>query len=572
MDTKERPRAGLLGWRYPLACAAALYTAYGLFYLRPVWQVWQDRIAPNTADPLFNLWVLKWGAHQIRMGLPDLWNANIFHPTRGTLALSDHLIGPALQIALFDNAIAGYNVLFFTSFVLTGLAVCWVLRRSGASWIAAVLAGAMYAFSPFRLTHLNHIQLLLAQWAPLTLWFWDRLLAERRVRHAVLFLVFYLLNVTGGAYLAYMVHIPLLVILANRMAIHRRELLGGWRVLVPVVLVAGGALIAVFLPYVAIGKELGLARDADEIHEYGATLASWVSPARNALWFGPISKAYTQKKLGPAAEPFFRPENALFAGFVPALLAALGLWVVWKRRPDPWERGLLLSGLACFALAHSIVYVPMMHVLPGLSGMRVPARFAVFVSLALVHLAARGTDHLLARRKNWLVGLLALVLFLELAPRPVRWARLEREEDFPEVYSWIAKQDDVEAILELPVRPNNSENVYMYYSTRHWKPIANGFSGYRPESHRRITESMRFLPDENGLDLLSELGITHLVVHTRALKKPAMLRSWERDFVGRRVEPVAAFGEARVYRLLEQVPQGDLQSGQQRGREDVVSR
>lgn len=341
METKER--------RWQLVLAAALYTAYGLFYLRPVWQVWQDRIAPNTADPLFNLWVLKWGVHQIRSGLPDLWEANIFHPTPGTLALSDHLIGPALQIALFDNAIAGYNFLFFTSFVLTGLAVCWVIRRSGASWIAATLAGAMYAFSPFRLTHLNHIQILLAQWVPLTLWFWDRLLAERRVRHAVLFLVFYLLNLTGGAYLAYMVHIPLLVILINRAAIHRRELLGGLRVLIPVALVAGGALAAVFLPYVTVGKEL--------------------------------------------------------------------------------------------------------------------------------------------------------------APRPVRWARLDREEDFPEVYSWIAKQDDVQAILELPVRPNNSETAYMYYSTLHWKPIANGFSGYRPESHRRITESMRFLPDEKGLDLLSELRI-----------------------------------------------------------------
>lgn len=551
METKER--------RWLFVLAAALYTAYGLFYLRPVWQVWQDRIAPNTADPLFNLWVLKWGVHQIRSGLPDLWNANIFHPTPGTLALSDHLIGPALQIALFDNAIAGYNFLFFTSFVLTGLAVCWVVRRSGASWIAAVLAGAMYAFSPFRLTHLNHIQILLAQWVPLTLWFWDRLLAERRARHAVLFLVFYLLNLTGGAYLAYMVHIPLLVILVNRAAIHRRELLGGLWVLAPVALVAGGALAAVFLPYVTIGKELGLARNADEIHEYGATLASWVSPARHALWFGPISKAWEQKRLGPAATPFFRPENALFAGIVPTLLAALGLWVVWRRHPDAWERGLLLSGLACFALAHPVVYVPMMHVLPGLSGMRVPARFAAFVSLAVVFLAARGADHLLARRRNWLLGALALVLFLELAPRPIRWARLEREEAFPEVYSWIAKQDDVRAILELPVRPNNTETTYMYYSTLHWKPIANGFSGYRPESHRRITELMRFLPDERGLDLLSELRITHLVVHTRALKKPGMLRKWERDFVGRRVEPVGAFGEARVYRLLENLPQRDLQ-------------
>ncbi|HEX3125936.1 MAG TPA: hypothetical protein VH394_01270, partial [Thermoanaerobaculia bacterium] len=159
--------------------AAVLYTVLALVYLRPVWAVWQDRIAPNTEDPLFNLWVLKWSAHQIRLGLPDLWNANVYWPTRGTLTLSDHLLGPAFQLVLFEtvvpNAIAGYNFLFFTSFVLTGLAVCWVVRRSGASWVAAILAGAMYAFSPFRISQLNHIQILLAQWVPLTLWFWDRL-------------------------------------------------------------------------------------------------------------------------------------------------------------------------------------------------------------------------------------------------------------------------------------------------------------------------------------------------------------------------------------------------------------
>ena len=130
-----------------LALAAAFYAALALIYLRPVWRVWQDRIAPNTEDPLFNLWILKWGVHQARLGFPGFWDANVYWPTRGALALSDHLLGPALQMALFEsavpNAIAGYNVLFFTSFVLTGLAVCWVLRRSGASWTGAAAASVV---------------------------------------------------------------------------------------------------------------------------------------------------------------------------------------------------------------------------------------------------------------------------------------------------------------------------------------------------------------------------------------------------------------------------------------------
>jgi hypothetical protein len=155
-----------------------LFTAVSLFYFWPLARYWGDHIGPDLGDPLFVLWVLKWGAHQIRLGLPDFWNANIFYPTRGALAFSDHLLGPAAELFLFlkvfPNAIAGYNFLFVTSFVGSALAVCWMLRKSGLSWPAAVLAGWMYAFSSFRLSQIAHLQILIAQWIPLTLWCWDR--------------------------------------------------------------------------------------------------------------------------------------------------------------------------------------------------------------------------------------------------------------------------------------------------------------------------------------------------------------------------------------------------------------
>ena len=37
-------------------------------------------------------------------------------------------------------------------------------RRSGSSLVAALCAGWMFAFSPFRIQHFNHIQMLIAQW------------------------------------------------------------------------------------------------------------------------------------------------------------------------------------------------------------------------------------------------------------------------------------------------------------------------------------------------------------------------------------------------------------------------
>src|SRR4051794_8430012 len=239
-ETTESPARSLLPW----LALALLYTAVTCLYFWPLPRLAGDHLGPDLGDPLFTLWVLKWGVHQIGLGLPNLWDANIFYPTRGTLAFSDHLLGPAAQLALFlkivPNAIAGYNFLLFTSFVASALATCWVARRGGMSWTAAVLAGWMFAFSPFRFSQIAHLQLLIAQWIPLTLWFWDRLLAERTVKNAALFLAFYLLNLTGGCYLAYMIHFPLLALLAGRAVSERRTLLTArpLRILIPVALIA----------------------------------------------------------------------------------------------------------------------------------------------------------------------------------------------------------------------------------------------------------------------------------------------------------------------------------------------
>jgi hypothetical protein len=546
-----------------------LYTAATLLYLRPIWRFWGDRLVPSLDDPLFNLYVLKWSAHQIGLGLPDLWNANLFHPTQGALALSDHLLGPAAQLALFlkvvPNAIAGYNFLLYTAYVATALAVCWVCRRAGLSWTAAILAGWMYTFSPFRITQMSHIQILIAQWIPLALWFWDRLLAERTPKNAALFLLFYLLNVTGGCYLAYMIHFPLLALLVIRVAIQGREIvsLRSLRLLVPVGLVAGSVLLAVFLPYARISESLGLTRTDEEIRQFGATPASYFTPSRGNLYVSPETKGFLRQNLGVETRRVFRPERALFAGFLPTLLFLVGAFVRWRRRKenpaDPWERGLALSGLLCFALSFSVVYVPLMRVIPGLSGMRVPSRFYVFVSLALVYFAGRGVDFLLARMKTrgaraGLAALLAAVLAAELAPRPPRWVPLPREEEFPQVYRWIAREPSVKALIELPIYEDTRENRYIYFSTLHWKPLANGYSGYFPQSHARLTGSMRFLPDQAGLDLLREMWISHLVVHARSPLRQQGLRQWEARFAAgldRQVERVYRSGRTSVYRLLE---------------------
>ncbi|HMB55146.1 MAG TPA: hypothetical protein VKU40_17640, partial [Thermoanaerobaculia bacterium] len=124
-----------------------LHSLAALFCLRPIHRLWRHHLAPDLNDPLFNTWVLDHTMESWRHGLAGLWDAGIFHPTSGALALSDHLLSPAL-LALpaagwADGPVAVYNLLFFLSFPLAGVATHLVLRAGGSPPAAAFL-GATY--------------------------------------------------------------------------------------------------------------------------------------------------------------------------------------------------------------------------------------------------------------------------------------------------------------------------------------------------------------------------------------------------------------------------------------------
>lgn len=554
----------------PWLAVALLYTAVTFAYFWPLPRLWMDHLGPDLGDPLFVLYVLKWGVHQIQLGLPDFWNATLFYPTRGTLTFSEHFLGPAVQLFLFlkivPSPVAGYNFLFLSSFVGSALTVCWMLRRSGLSWTAAVLGGWMYAFSSFRLSQVSHLQILIAQWIPPTLWFWDRLLTRRTVKDAALFLLFYLLNLTGGCYLAYMVHFSLLAIFLSRFAAERRGLFSirSLRLLVPVGLVAALALAALFLPYMRVAREQGLERSEHEIQVYSAKLASYFSPTSINVYFGPAANRFLRWALGEStAELFHRPENSLFAGFLPTILFFVGAFAAarkWREGPvDPWVRGLVLSGLISFVLSFAWAYLPLSEVIPGLSGMRVPARFYTLTSLTVVFFAARGVDLLMRRMSKpqvraALAAGLAAVLAVELAPRRLDWERLPREEELPRAYAWIRDEPSIKGLVELPMLGDHRENFYLYAATLHWKPIANGYSGYMAASYTQLANRIRFLPNVRGFELLREMEISHVVVHARSEPRMEALRSWEAKFAQgprRQVERVYREKGISIYRVLD---------------------
>ncbi len=306
-----------------------------------------NSVASDPGDPLFTLSILKWAASCLP-SLEGFWHAPFFFPETWSTARSDHLLGPAVWMKLTDQiggSVLSFNILFLGSFLLSGFATYWVLRRRFSA-PAAALAGFWFAFSPYRMSTLSHIQVLLAQWVPLTLWAFDRLLEKPSARRGVLFLAFYALHVSGGAYLAFMIHVALAVILIVRW----RESIAALRIPTKGIVVAIVGTLAVammatlYVPYLQAERAgVTSARGMDQLRHTEIATSSFLNAHARYRW----------ADIWPSQ--LRRGHSRLFPGLVALVLAGLGAaslikidFIGWRKLPL-WTRGATWFGVgSCF--------------------------------------------------------------------------------------------------------------------------------------------------------------------------------------------------------------------------------
>src|SRR5688572_9253965 len=151
--------------------AAAAYTALTVLFTWPLCLGLTRDLAGDFGDPLLNAWILAWDATHLGRGW---WNANIFFPHPLTLAYLEHLLPQAISILpvhlIAKNPILNYNLVFLSTFVLSGLGMFLFVREITGNRSAAFLAGVAFAFAPYRVTQIPHVQVLSSQWMPFALY------------------------------------------------------------------------------------------------------------------------------------------------------------------------------------------------------------------------------------------------------------------------------------------------------------------------------------------------------------------------------------------------------------------
>jgi len=158
--------------------------------------------------------------------------------------------------------------------------------------------------------------------------------------------------------------------------------------------------------------------------------------------------------------------------------------------------------------------------MPPLRALRVPARFGMLVGFCLAMLGGCGVARLCrgrTRRTQAAIVTIAVVLVgLEARARPLDLSALPDRR--PAVYEWLARQP-AGVVCEYPIgnlqgRVGPQDSTYMYYSTRHWQPLVNGYSGFAPPSYQELLERLRGFPDDEAIAYLKARGVTYLLVHS----------------------------------------------------------
>src|SRR4030095_3703756 len=128
----------------------------------------------DFGDPLLNSWTLAWVAHQVPIDPRHVFDAPIFHPEIGTLAYSESLLLPGLAVApvlwLGGDPILAHNLVLFAGYVLSGLAMFWLVRALTRHDGAALVAAAIFAVYPYRLPEDATIKVHTTSLLPHGLW------------------------------------------------------------------------------------------------------------------------------------------------------------------------------------------------------------------------------------------------------------------------------------------------------------------------------------------------------------------------------------------------------------------
>lgn len=340
-------------WVAPAALSLLVYTVVTIIIGREVITHLGSAIANDSGDPLLTAAILKWNATHVP--LTDAWyQFPIFYPTRDTLTFSEHLLGLSVIASpiywLTGDLVTTYNIVLLLTFPLCAIAMYALVYHLSGNAAGAFVAGVAFAFAPYRISQLPHIQMLATFWAPIALLGLHAYTETGRRRWLVLYGASWVLQGASNGY-ALVMFSTLVGLWTLWFVIVSRK----WHALVMIALatvVAVLPLAPVLYRYTSVHSALGFVRGYWEIRGFSADIAGVLCAPQLLTFWG-----WVRVRCGP--------EGELFPGVALMLLSMLGLvgMVVRSWRAESIHSGIVVTWLRRVLLFIAAVYMMVILVL-----------------------------------------------------------------------------------------------------------------------------------------------------------------------------------------------------------------
>lgn len=550
----------------------AFFLVFSFFTLLSLLITWPLIFHLNTfiIDPFDGLlitWFLNWNIHSILGGFhgwANLFNGNIFYPYTKTLAFSEIMLPQAILalplVILFKEPLLAYNFNFLLGFTLTGTSLFYLMRALKSGTRVSILIATLFTFSTIHLNYMAHLQLFNIWPLILTVLFLIR-------NNYKLFILMFVVSVLTGILFLYFLLFTVFILLVFLRKDVKKVVLATSISLI--------FLLPFLLQYYFVSKEFNYTRPINDAIHF-------------SLQFPDLANISNLNQISTLIGPIAKTTPAFPGVTFSILIISLGFFLYQQRKVHNFfnfnnnSSKMLLSFLALAIISFILSLGPALHLsadtvrigpfpaiplpyiifyylVPGFAGFRTPSRWILLTFLALA-IAIGLTLH--KKISNKLTVLVVILVLLEIR-FPFAYTAVPPIAQFPPEQVWLANNYPSAPIIQFPIynwdnptparqiqgdRPEVSvtgfgqETLREYYSTIHFHPMFNGFSGFSPkEWENKVREMQKYFPSNSTINYLKSIKIDLVVAP----------QSWENKMSKfSQLRLVKRFPETHIYEIL----------------------
>ncbi|MEO7368991.1 MAG: hypothetical protein ABIZ36_13630 [Gemmatimonadaceae bacterium] len=535
-----RMKTPAIAWGVGLATLLCLYSLVAIvFFVVPVRHNFGDVLLGTGTyrhDAVLNAGILEWGFRSI-------WTPNMHFfdwppgfPLKGTLAATENLAGwqiiyTPLRAAGITVA-ASYNAALLASLAVSGVGCSLLASRLGSSQLGAAIGGIIFAFNPFHVDHMIHLQTMAVCWSPFALLGLDMALENRSLRGLLVLAVSLVMTVLSGMYFGVFL-VFILPAYAGLCWVTGRY---GFslKTAASIGLTCGVcvlALLPVIAPYF---RYAGLYGDYPHSRaEVSLSALSLRSLLQVPVWLG----SWNASVLATSGTGGFA---SAFPGIVTLMLAVAGVMEI--RSGSVGKRNVIVLAIlavSCLVLALGPTLL-LRHAdplrltravpLPGeifahLSAIRWPMRIYMYSVLCLAVMASLGATRVLEFTAGGRRSVIAIGIFVALLAelRPSAWyvrqsTQLSNPIQTSDAYQFLYAEKNRGGVVELPIKMDSGlvtpfATRYAFGSSGHLRGVVAFHGSMSPPLLDSLRLASLDLPKPVAMDMMRNHGVTRLVIH-----------------------------------------------------------